>query len=222
MKILSGREWTLLAIIFVLSFLPTFGGLLRVVELSGGVAVLPENPRATAAPLPIVLHILASFVFCLFGALQFMPSIRRRAPAFHRAVGRIVVVAGTLSALAGLWMTQVFSFPEGLQGSLLYGTRLVLGVSMVALIIWAMIAIGARNIPAHGAAMLRAYAIGQGAATQTVLGAAWMIAVGSESTGLPRDMLIVTAWGLNLLIAEYVIRRTFLSRSPRRYASASS
>ena len=74
---LRKSEWTILTLIFVYSFVPAFGGLLRVLELAGGPAIIPENARALAAPLPIVAHILSSFLFCIVGALQFLPSIRR-------------------------------------------------------------------------------------------------------------------------------------------------
>ena len=63
MKFVSNREWALLASILAFSIVPTLGGLLRVVELGGGPTIIPENPRALADPLPIVLHIFSSFIF---------------------------------------------------------------------------------------------------------------------------------------------------------------
>ena len=105
MKSVSRSEWTLLAIIMVYSFIPVVGGLIRVLELAGGPAIAPENPRALSDPLPIILHILSSSLFCIVGALQFMPSIRRHHPVAHRTSGRIVVIAGCASAASGLWMT---------------------------------------------------------------------------------------------------------------------
>lgn len=206
MKTIRRREWALLAIILVYSFVPTFGGLLRVIELGGGPAIVPENPRALAAPLPIVLHILSSFLFCTVGALQFLPSVRRHYPTIHRAAGRIVAAAGCVSALTGLWMTHFFAFPDGLQGLLLYWARIALSLSMVILLARAVIAIKSQNVLGHSAAMLRAYAIGQGASTQTVLGIGWMVAFATEPLGPLRDVMMVLAWGLNLLLAELLIR----------------
>jgi hypothetical protein len=212
MKSISRREWALLAIILIYSFVPTFGGLFRVIELGGGPAIAPENPRALADPLPVVLHILSSFLFCILGALQFLPSVRRHFPAMHRAVGRTVAVAGCVSAATGLWMTHFYTFPDELQGPLLYWVRIVLSLSMVGLIAWAVIAIRSRNVLGHGAAMLRAFAISQGASTQTVLGIGWMIAFGTEPLGPLRDGMMVCAWGLNLLIAELLISKMFARR----------
>ena len=207
MKFVSRSEWILFALIIVYSFAPAVGGLLRVLELAGGPAIIPENPRALSDPFPITLHILTSVLFCIAGALQFLPSIRRHHPATHRAIGRIVVPAGCLAAASGLWMTYIYVFPEELQGNLLYWVRMVLGSSMIGFIVWAVVAIRSRNVFRHGASMLRAYAIGQGASTQTILGIGWILAVGSEATGPIREGMMVSAWVLNLMVAELLIRR---------------
>ena len=214
MKVLSKSEWAILIFIVVFSFIPTFGGLIRVLELAGGPAIAPDNPRASAMPFPIILHILGSFVFCLLGAIQFLPSIRRKHPAAHRSLGRIVAVAGCLSAGSGLWMTHFYSFPLSLQGSLLYWVRIILGFLMISLIIGSVAAIKSRNILQHGAFMLRAYAIGQGASTQTFIGIGWMILAGTEATGPLREVMMVSAWAINLLIAEALVRAVLAPKRP--------
>jgi uncharacterized membrane protein len=180
--------------------------LIRVLELAGGPQIAPENPRAWFAPAPIILHILSSSLFCVLGALQFLPSLRRQRLAAHCAIGRVIAAAGCVSALTGLWMTHFYVFPEALQGPSLYWVRMVLGTAMIALIIWAVIAIRSRNVFQHSASMVRAYAIAQGASTQTVLGIAWIIVFGSEAMGPLRDGLMIFAWVLNLLAAEILIR----------------
>lgn len=218
MEVLTRREWTVLATILVYSFIPAFGGLLRVMELAGGPVIVPENPRAVDDPLPVVMHILSSFLFCVLGALQFLPSLRRDFSAMHRVVGRTVAIAGCISASTGFWMTIHFSFSQELHGGLLYWTRIALSLSMVGLILWAVIAIRSRNVLGHRAAIFRAYAIGQGASTQAILGIGWIAAFGLEPLGPLRDGMMVAAWGLNLLIAEILIRTNMNARnvSPRR------
>lgn len=213
MRSVSKGEWMFLATILIYSFVPTFGGLFRIVELSGGPAIAPENPRALANSLPIVLHILSSFLFCLAGALQFLPSMRRHHAGLHRMMGRVVAAAGCVSALTGLWMTQFYAFPQELQGSLLYWVRIALSLSMFGLIAWAVTAIRSRNVVRHSAAMVRAYAIGQGASTQAVLAISGMVFFGTELLGPQRDVMMVFAWGLNLLVAEIIIRRIFAPRT---------
>ncbi|MEH6834029.1 MULTISPECIES: DUF2306 domain-containing protein [Falsihalocynthiibacter] len=205
---LGKSEWVALGVIFVYSFIPVIGGLIRVLELAGGPQIAPANTRALLAPLPITLHILSSIIFCVLGALQFIPSLRRQRPAAHRAIGRVIAVAGCVSALTAVWMTHFYDFPKALQGATLYWVRMVLGTSMIGLIIWAVIAIRSRNIFQHSASMVRAYAIAQGASTQTVVGITWIIAVGSEAMGPLRDGLMIFAWVFNLLVAEILIRST--------------
>lgn len=205
MKLLSKFEWGLLAFILVYSFIPTIGGLLRVLELAGGPALIPENPRALLFPVPIVVHIVSSFLFCLVGAVQFLPNLRRHYPSTHRLLGRVVAASGCVSAATGLWMTHTFVFPEPLQGPLLYWVRGVLAAAMLGFIGWAVVAIRSRNILQHSAFMLRAYAIGQGASTQTVLGISWIVILGTDPLGPARDALMVSAWGVNLLAAEVLI-----------------
>ncbi|MFK7876335.1 MAG: DUF2306 domain-containing protein [Paracoccaceae bacterium] len=217
---LRASECVIFGVIFVYSFIPAFGGLIRVLELGGGPQIAPANPRALLDPTPIILHILSSFLFCIVGTVQFLPSIRRQRPVAHRVIGRVIAVAGCMSALTGLWMTHFYVFPEALQGRALYYVRIVLGTAMIGLIIWAVIAIKSRNFFQHSASMVRAYAIGQGASTQAVLGIAWIIAVGSEAMGPLRDGLMIFAWVVNLLAAEIFIRS--MLKPPKRRRKNSS
>ncbi|SFS13827.1 DUF2306 domain-containing protein [Yoonia litorea] len=215
MRNVTKFEWAFLAFALVYSFIPAVLPFVRVSELLGGPIIMPPNPRAINEPVPIVLHILASAIFCLAGAVQFLPSLRRTRPALHRGLGRLVAAAGCVSALTGLWMTVFYVFPSALQGPLLYWARVVLSIAMVAAIVWAVVAIRARNIAAHRAAMLRTYAIGQGAATQTALFIAGMALFGAEPSGFSRDVLMVAAWVINLVIAEAIIRHADLARPTR-------
>ncbi len=184
---------------------------------------MPENPRVLADPLPVVLHIAGSSVFCIAGAMQFLPSLRRRHPSIHRKMGRVLVLAGCVSAASGVWMTWFFTFPDALQGSLLFSVRIILGVSMIGLIGWAVLAVRARDFNRHGAMMLRAYAIGQGASTQALLGIGWIVIMGAEPAGLPRDFFMVLCWVLNLMGAEILIQRSIIgtrSTRPDRFKPA--
>ena len=45
--------------------------------------------------------------------------------------------------------------------------RIFLGFLMIGFIVWSVIAVRSRKVIQHSAFMLRAYAIGQGASTQT-------------------------------------------------------
>ncbi|MEL7167475.1 MAG: DUF2306 domain-containing protein [Pseudomonadota bacterium] len=209
MNALTRGEWTFLVAVFVYSFIPSIVGLLRIPELLGGAVVVPVNPRAVIDPVPVVLHIMGSAVFCLLGAVQFLPSLRRMRPAVHRRLGWCVAMSGAISALTGLWMTLAFVFPPALQGPLLFWARVILSLAMVGLICRAIVSIRLHHLPRHRAAMVRAYAIGQGASTQTVLFIGVMVALGVEPLGVDRDVLMVVAWGINIVAAEIAIRRVF-------------
>lgn len=211
MRNLPKFEWAFLSLVLIYSFVPAVFALVRIPELLGGPTIAPPNPRAVIEPAPIILHILGSSVFCLAGAVQFLPSLRRHNPTFHRALGCVVVAAGCVSALSGFWMTVFYTFPEALQGPLLYWARIVLSMAMFGLIVRAVIAIQARHVAAHQAAMLRAYAIGQGASTQTLLFIAAFVLVGADPLGVSRDVLMVAAWIINLAIAEVFVRRAAMS-----------
>jgi len=208
MKYFTKSEWMILVGLFVLSFIPVSAGIFRLVELGGGAAMLPENPRVTAAPMPVVLHIISVGLYCYLGAFQFLPSIRRHSPKWHRCNGRLMVVSGIISALSGLWMTHFYSFPYELQGDLLYCVRILLGSAMVVFIVLGLAAILRRDIVRHSSWMIRAYAIGQGASTQALLLMPGSM-IGEEPSGLARDVLMTFAWIINIAVAEWIIRKVF-------------
>ena len=209
MKYFTKSEWMILVGLFVLSFIPVSAGIFRLVELGGGTAMLPENPRVTAAPTPVVLHIISVGLYCYLGAFQFLPSIRRHSLKWHRYNGRLMVVTGIVSALSGLWMTHFYSFPYELQGNLLYSVRILLGSAMVVFIFLGLAAILKRDIVRHSSWMIRAYAIGQGASTQGLMIMSWIAISGGEPSGLTRDVMMTFAWIINIAIAEWIIRKMF-------------
>ena len=207
MRLFTKAEWVILVLLLSLSFIPVFGGLLRILEISGGPAIIPENPRVTANPLPTVIHIPSAFIFCIFGAFQFLSSIHRYAPKWHRINGGIVALAGIISAISGLWMTHFYPLPIELQGNVLYFVRIMVGTAMIVLVLLGLAAIRNKHIFLHYSSMIRAYAIGQGASTQSLLGLAWIVLLRQEPIGLARDLIMTAAWIINIIIAEWMIRK---------------
>jgi len=202
---LTGREWLILTALLALSFIPCFTGALRMLEIAGGHSIMPTNPRVTSNPLPAVVHITSSIVFCVFSITQFLPSLRNRFSTWHRATGRLVVIAGILSAASGLWMTHYYPLPIELQGQSLYGFRMLVGVSMMACLVLGLCSIRHRRVTEHRRWMIRAYALGLGAGTQVIITIPWLITMG-EPIGSARDALMIMAWLLNLVIAETIIQ----------------
>jgi uncharacterized membrane protein len=199
-------EWAILIGLLLLSLVPCLGGVVRISELLFGFEIMPANPRVLKAPIPVIIHLAGAVPFCVLGILQFLPSVRSAYPRLHRVSGRLIIIAGVLAALSGLWMTHFYAFPRELQGPLLYAVRLLVGFYMIGALYLGVASIIKRDIRSHGAWMLRAYALGQGAGTQTLIGISWMIAFG-EAVGLTRDVLMAFAWVFNLAIVEVVILR---------------
>src|SRR5207244_4433903 len=80
--------------------LPAIAGSLRLVELAGGPHLLPANPRITASPVPVIVHIVGAVLHVILGAFQFSTGLRRRRPNWHRAAGRVLVVLGLAVAFS--------------------------------------------------------------------------------------------------------------------------
>jgi hypothetical protein len=102
-------------------------------------------------------------------------------------------------------MTEFYPWPEG-DGVAVYLMRLVVGAAMLASILASIAAIGRRDFDAHGAWMIRAYALGMGAGTQVLTHLPWFILVGKPAE-TPRAVLMGGAWLINVIVAEHVIRR---------------
>jgi len=158
-----------------------------------------------AMPAPVVLHIVAALTYCLLGVFQFAPRFRRRRPRWHRTAGWVLVPAGLLVALTGLWMTFTYAFPP-VDGLAVKVERILVGTVMAAAIVLAVAAVRKRDIRNHRAWMIRAYALGQGAGTQALTQLPWMLLVG-PLTVPSRAILMGLGWLINIVIAEWIIRR---------------
>ena len=199
-------DWLIPAGLIALSLVPAIAGTIRVTQLATGATVTPENARFFAQPLPVLLHIPAAIVYSMLGALQFSPGFRRRHRGWHRAAGRILVPCGLIVALSGLWMAQFYAWPPG-DGEGVYVERLVVGTAMLASIILALNAIRRRDFTSHGHWMTRAYAIGLGAGTQVLTHLPWFILAEGRPGELPRTVMMGAGWAINIVFAEWIIRR---------------
>ena len=198
-------EWLVPAGLIALSLIPVAAGAVRVFWLASGVEVTPDNARFFASPVPVVIHIFSVTIYCLLGAFQFHPGLRRRRPKWHRTAGRIVIPAGLVAAASGLWMSQFYQLPAH-DGELLYLFRLIFGFGMMLSIILGLAAILRRDIARHQAWMMRGYAIAVGAGTQAFTLIPWILIAG-EPSEFPRALLMGAGWVINLAVAEWFIRR---------------
>ena len=101
-------------------------------------------------------------------------------------------------------MTLLYAAKPG-TGDLLYVLRLVFGCALVACLVLGFTTIRRRNMPAHRAWMIRAYAIALAAGTQ-----AFTQGLGGALFGtgeVQGDLAQGAGWVINLAVAEWVIRR---------------
>lgn len=200
-------DWLVPAGLIALSLVPAIAGAARLAGLASGAAPTPDTARFVASPVPIALHVLAVIPYSLLGALQFSAAFRRRFRGGHRAMGMFLVPAGLVVALTGLWMSHFYTLPA-FDGPIVYAERLVFGVAMLLAILLGVAAIGRRDFAAHGAWMTRAYAIGLGAGTQVLTHLPWFLLMDEPMpSGTPRAVLMGAGWVINLLVAEWAIRR---------------
>ncbi|HSD83947.1 MAG TPA: DUF2306 domain-containing protein [Anaerolineae bacterium] len=207
----GSAEWLAIAGLLALSFIPVASGAFRLNQLSGA-EITPANARFFASPLPVVVHIASSSLFAMLGAFQFSTGFRRRWLRWHRVAGRLLVLAGLLVGLSGMWMA-LFYYPRPIgDGDLLSALRLLFGSAMIGSIVLSFTAIRRRDVRRHRAWMMRGYAIGLGAGTQTLT-----LMIGEMIAGKPnefsRALLMGLAWLINLAVAEWIIRNRSASQA---------
>jgi len=185
--------------------IPAIAGSLRLVELAGGPHLLPANPRITASPVPVIVHIVSAVLYATLGAFQFSTGLRRRWPAWHRLAGRVLVVLGLAVAFSALWMTAFYPRVPG--GELGHVFRLAFGTGMAASIILGFNAIRRRDVARHRAWMARAYALALGAGTQVLTQGVGNAVFGTSE--LNTALMLGAGWGINLAVVEYIIRTRF-------------
>jgi uncharacterized membrane protein len=206
--------WVPFALV-ALVLVPALAGSLRLVELAGGPQLIPANPRLTAAPVPVLVHIISALTYALLGAFQFSASPRRRRPGWHRTAGRVLVLLGLVVAFSALCLTLFYPRQPG-TGALAYVFRLAFGSGMAASIILGFTAIRRGDVARHRAWMTRAYALALGAGTQVFTQGIEKAVFGTSE--LTTDLCSGAGWAINLAVAEYVIRRPARRRAITRRA----
>jgi uncharacterized membrane protein len=201
----SRGTWLVPAGLILLTLIPMVSGSFRLTQLAGGPELIPEAARFTGSPVPVVLHIVSAIPFCVLGALQFLPALRRGRRSWHKVAGRVLIPAGFVVALAGLWMATLSPHPAG-DGPALMVLRVVFGGYMLASLVLAIRALVRHRYDAHGAWMTRAYALGVAAGTQSLFLIPASVMYGSHDE-LSRAVAMGAAWVVNLIVAELVIRR---------------
>lgn len=116
-------------------------------------------------------------------------------------------------------MTHFYALPPQ-DGVILYGLRLFFGWLMVLSLVFGVVAIWRRDFMQHGAWMIRAYAIGLGAGTQVFTHIPLMLFPSSEIE-IPRAVAMGAGWVINLIVAEWIIRKRLAPQAHTASVAAS-
>ena len=176
------------------------------VESVGGPAMgVPAvaGSRPLASSVAAVAHIVAMTVYCLLGAFQFSPALRGRR-RWHRTAGRVLIPVGFVAALGAAWLAVFFSGPPDQLP--LAMVRLVFASAMLVFVALGTAAVIRRAFVMHGDWMARAYAIGVGNGTQSLVVILWTVPLG-EVDAWGETWLVATGTLITALVAEILIQR---------------
>ncbi|MDP1920707.1 MAG: DUF2306 domain-containing protein [Myxococcales bacterium] len=191
--------------LLVLSAVPMIAGISRLLSLSTGSFTLDGHERFSADPWTAALHMIGATAFATVGAFQFVPSLRRG--SWHRITGRVLSVLGIGAAIAGTVMALRWT-PKAFDSAALNAVRAVVAIAMVLFIVFGVIAARRRDFEAHGAWMLRAYALFLGGGTQVFTAGFTALPFMQPymSEGLAAASM-AAGWIINALVAEWMLRK---------------
>lgn len=205
----SRTDYAIILGLLLLSAIPVIAGIFRANQLATGV-VTNENVRFYACSSPVIIHIVSVTIYSLLGAFQFAPGFRKQYMNLHRQNGKVLLVAATLTAITGLWMTLVYPFAT-LDGTFVYLVRIFVGITMSVFIVLGIRAIYNRNYIEHGRWMIRTYAIALGAGTQVFTHIPWILFPKTKNE-FTRATFMTLGWVINIVVAECVIQTNKLKK----------
>ena len=195
--------WPVPAALILYAFLLFVTSSMRLFEIAGGPEPTADNARFLVLPIQIYLHAGGGILYLFLGAFQFSQPLRARFPKWHRRSGRVAVVAGSLAALSGLWMTE--TFPQvPMNPHEVYGFRVLFSLGWFACLMLGLFAALDRDIASHRAWMMRAYAIGLGGSTTAILLGGWLVFYGTPSSKV-FALGTGAAWVINLIVVQRII-----------------
>lgn len=147
-------------------------------------------------------HITFGGLALLSGCTQFLSGLRQKRLSLHRNLGKVYVAAVTLSGTAGLGIA--FAASGGVWAQMGFA---VLGFLWLYTTAKAFLAIKKRDIAEHQNWMTRSYALCFGAVTLRLWMPLFLGALGM-SFDFAYPIIAWISWVPNLLVAEWIIRRT--------------
>ena len=201
-RIFARPIW-LAVFLLIATFIPIIAAILTMYQIAAG--QLPDSSiKFAAVPGSLFFHALGGVLFGLLGPVQFAGVLKRRFGRWHKITGRVFVASGLLLGLSSLRLLAEF---PGASTWVLLSARLAAGLGLTGALIWAIVAIRQGHVARHRAWMIRAYAVGMGAATISLIIVPIFLITGEAVKGYAADLLFVASWLINIAIAEWVIRR---------------
>lgn len=159
------------------------------------------RPSFERWPWAIWLHMTFGAIAMVGGALNFRHALRRARPAVHRKIGEWYVLSCLVTGLAGGWLA-VFAY-GGLNNRLGFG-----GLALATLVTTAMAYREARakRFREHRRWMIRSYAMIL--AAMTLRFELPLLAASFGAFDPAYRIVAWLCWVPNLLVAEWIVRRT--------------
>ena len=152
-----GIGWRIPALMFVPMAFLILPSIARLLFFANGTAATSPTDAAFIRHAGMgKIHIILGLVMILLGPTQFIGSIRKRWPAFHRWSGRVFVLSGFTAAITGFAMNILFP-PVG--GLLKVAAIFIMSITLFVALIVALRAILRGDVATHKAWMIRAYAV---------------------------------------------------------------
>lgn len=159
-------------------------------------------------PVVFLAHVGGGVVALVIGLFQFMTRIRTRRPAVHRALGFAYLVAVFVGAVSGLPLSLLILrvVPDLLRSDFfpMAGSFFALAIAWAFVSAVALQGARRRDFRQHRAWMIRSYALTFAAVTVRLVSGLLFAATGDVILAVNCGVL---SWPLNLITAEWLIRR---------------
>ena len=182
---------SLLGVVFTIAFL-----------INGG-----ANEGFAEYPTATNLHVIPGLIYLALAPLQFLSSVRKRFPTYHRRAGQLLSSIGLVLGTAGLFIALIFPYSGFAEQIIVGGFALFFLLSIIRGFQYAR----ARDFARHREWMMRAFAIGLSIVTMRLIFIPVLVAVGNptrEQAELYSIVSFTIAFFLHSLVAELWIRHT--------------
>ncbi|HEV7227192.1 DUF2306 domain-containing protein [Brevundimonas sp.] len=186
----------------IISAIPVLTALVDALQISSG--FYPhDSPHLAVAPISWLAHAWAGVAFGVCGPLQFVRALKGGFGMLHRTAGWIFVLSGAALALSGISLLLQVT-PQ--RTAIIDVGRGIFGLALLLTLFLAVVAIRKRDVLSHRAWVIRAYAVGMGLGTASLVFFPIYLVTGHAPTGFGADALFVGSWALNIGLAEAIVR----------------